>query len=73
MALKNIKNTPPDTKPVSKTRKQKKESTQPTQHNELIVVGIGASAGGLKALQAFFHALPGDTGMAFVVDSVSAG
>lgn len=31
------------------------------------VVGIGASAGGLKALQEFFDHLPGDTGMAFVV------
>jgi two-component system, chemotaxis family, CheB/CheR fusion protein len=31
------------------------------------VVGIGASAGGLKALQAFFGALPASTGMAFVV------
>ena len=33
----------------------------------LTVVGIGASAGGLKALQSFFNALPSDTGMAFVV------
>jgi two-component system CheB/CheR fusion protein len=31
------------------------------------VVGIGASAGGVQALQAFFEALPGETGMAFVV------
>jgi len=31
------------------------------------VVGIGASAGGLEALGAFFEALPGDSGMAFVV------
>jgi two-component system CheB/CheR fusion protein len=30
-------------------------------------VGIGASAGGLQALQALFDHLPGDTGMAFVV------
>ena len=34
-----------------------------------IVVGIGASAGGLKAYKAFFSALPPDTGMAFVVIS----
>lgn len=32
-----------------------------------IVVGIGASAGGLKALQAFFGHLPQKTGMSFVV------
>lgn len=31
------------------------------------VVGIGASAGGLEALERFFHAVPEDTGMAFVV------
>ncbi|MCO5099454.1 MAG: PAS domain S-box protein [Burkholderiaceae bacterium] len=31
------------------------------------VVGIGASAGALPALQAFFDAMPADTGMAFVV------
>ena len=33
----------------------------------MTVVGIGASAGGLNALQAFFEALPGNTGMAYVV------
>ncbi|MGE0482668.1 MAG: chemotaxis protein CheB [Gammaproteobacteria bacterium] len=31
------------------------------------VVGIGASAGGLEALEAFFAAVPSQTGMAFVV------
>ena len=31
------------------------------------VVGIGASAGGLEALESFFHELPTGTGMAFVV------
>ncbi len=34
---------------------------------QLSVVGIGASAGGLAALQAFFDAMPPDTGMTFVV------
>ncbi|MCB0073093.1 MAG: PAS domain-containing protein, partial [Caldilineaceae bacterium] len=34
---------------------------------ELSVVGLGASAGGLTALRAFFSALPSDTGMTFVV------
>jgi two-component system, chemotaxis family, CheB/CheR fusion protein len=33
----------------------------------LTVVGIGASAGGLKALQQFVAAVPADSGMAFVV------
>lgn len=31
------------------------------------VVGIGASAGGLEALQEFFSAMPADSGVAFVV------
>ncbi|MCP5146337.1 MAG: PAS domain-containing protein [Gammaproteobacteria bacterium] len=31
------------------------------------VVGIGASAGGLEALESFFARVPSDTGMAFVV------
>lgn len=31
------------------------------------VVGLGASAGGLEALERFFKAMPGDSGMAFVV------
>src|SRR5262249_22192247 len=39
------------------------ESTNPKP----ITVGIGASAGGIQALQAFFDALPDDTGAAFVV------
>jgi two-component system, chemotaxis family, CheB/CheR fusion protein len=33
----------------------------------LAVVGIGASAGGLKALQQFVEAVPADSGMAYVV------
>ncbi len=31
------------------------------------IVGIGASAGGLEALEGFFESMPADTGMAFVV------
>ncbi|HSL44198.1 MAG TPA: chemotaxis protein CheB [Anaerolineales bacterium] len=37
------------------------------QTDEVVVVGIGASAGGLQALQSFFEALPSDTGMVYVV------
>lgn len=45
-----------------------KTPTEPTNRpKSLTVVGIGASAGGLKALAAFFDALPSDIGMAFVV------
>lgn len=33
----------------------------------LYIVGIGASAGGLEALEQFFDCMPSDTGMAFIV------
>ncbi|MGN6319432.1 CheR family methyltransferase [Trinickia sp.] len=36
-------------------------------HGAFPVVGLGASAGGLTALQAFFEALPATTGAAYVV------
>src|SRR4026209_161270 len=35
--------------------------------DELIVVGIGASAGGLEAVSELLEAMPVNTGMAFVV------
>src|SRR5262245_27015453 len=38
-----------------------------TSHAQALVVGIGASAGGLEALKAFFSAMPPRTGMSFVV------
>jgi two-component system CheB/CheR fusion protein len=50
-----------------KPRKPNKVNLHAAQNDEITVVGIGASAGGLKALQAFFEALPDDTGLAYVV------
>lgn len=38
-----------------------------TANANFAVVGIGASAGGLEACKAFFHAMPADSGLAFVV------
>ncbi|HZU89458.1 MAG TPA: chemotaxis protein CheB [Stellaceae bacterium] len=35
--------------------------------SSLPIVGIGASAGGIEALEAFFRAMPRDNGMAFVI------
>lgn len=43
------------------------QSGSSQNESEFFVVGVGASAGGLEALERFFKALPSDTGMAFVV------
>lgn len=40
---------------------------EPTPSTRIPIVGIGASAGGLEALEEFFDAMPADSGMAFVV------
>ena len=50
-------------------RMSNKESHKKNGHEAqpTCVVGIGASAGGLEALQQFLTFLPGDTGMAFVI------
>ena len=47
-------------------RRSVEQLTDPLLTDPLIV-GIGASAGGVQALQRFFEALPADTGAAFVV------
>jgi two-component system CheB/CheR fusion protein len=55
----------PKEKGVSKTRKK---STVAIDHsNDFPIVGIGASAGGLEALEVFFKSMPRNPGMAFVV------
>ncbi|MET0312827.1 MAG: chemotaxis protein CheB [Hansschlegelia sp.] len=36
-------------------------------HRGYLIIGIGASAGGLAAYKAFFSAMPADSGMAFVL------
>lgn len=41
------------------------EQAEPAER--LTVVGLDASAGGIKALQAFFEEMPAETGMVFVV------
>src|SRR5215217_1144390 len=58
--------------PSSTTKKlsklEAKQPVEPTNRPQaLTVVGIGASAGGLNALNSFFDALAPDTGMVFVV------
>ena len=55
----------------SRAREQGKSRPHRTMSNaaadEFVVVGIGASAGGLEACSKLFDALPADTGMAFVL------
>lgn len=46
---------------------KKKDLTQPGLNRAEYIVGVGASAGGLEALQEFFKAVPIVTGIGFVV------
>lgn len=55
------------TNPESGTLLPDHTSRASSIHHNLLVVGIGASAGGIKALKTFFSAMPDDNGMAFVV------
>lgn len=56
---------------VSNEERQKRvteiKKSLPAGTDRFFVVGIGASAGGLKALESFFDHLPSDSGAAFVV------
>ncbi len=53
-------------KPKSEEVAKEKTITQ-TESNDFPVVGIGASAGGLEALEQFFENVPENNGMAFVI------
>ncbi len=56
---------------MKKTKNSKSESengaAKKPDRKDFLIVGIGASAGGIKALKEFFAAMPPDAGMAFVV------
>jgi len=49
------------------TRSSPSSKSLSTSGGALHVVGVGASAGGLESLESLFHAVPVDSGMAFVV------
>src|SRR5262245_44419956 len=59
----------PAKKPQARAAPSKAYASQEPARNETepVVVGIGASAGGLEALKAFFSAVPPDTGLAFII------
>ena len=69
MASKNDKKSSHSPKSVKNNKKPEANTpVEPSNRADgLKIVGIGASAGGLQALRSFFAALPGDTGMSFVV------
>ena len=48
-------------------RSASRQQEAPSRPDDFLVVGLGASAGGLEALDKLFDALPPDIGMAFVV------
>jgi hypothetical protein len=48
-------------------RSQSRDPGGPSARDTFAIVGVGASAGGLEALEQLFGALPADSGMAFVV------
>jgi len=50
-------------------KKQTGKSAITERKNQFFVVGIGASAGGLEAMELFFSAMPPDSGLAFVLVS----
>jgi two-component system, chemotaxis family, CheB/CheR fusion protein len=56
--------TAPDHEPTSDSQLQPIEATGPPSP---LIVGIGASAGGLAAFKSFFSNMPADTGMTFVL------
>ncbi|MEM9273986.1 MAG: EAL domain-containing protein [Cyanobacteria bacterium P01_F01_bin.143] len=50
-----------------KTLLNKVENNQLSSQESLLVVGLGASAGGLQALESFFSHMPQNSGAAFVI------
>ncbi len=54
-------------KSVERKSNKPKKTSLPSHKQDLIIVGIGASAGGLEALRLFFDYTPSDTGLAFVI------
>ena len=67
----NKRKKPASSSRIAKARPVKGRRTRPVatiaDRDRSPVVGIGASAGGLEALKAFFCAVPAKTGLVFVV------
>src|SRR6185436_14256162 len=59
--------TPAQPPPKGRTARPNSPRAGRPERDGLIVVGVGASAGGLEAFTHLLEALPNDTGMAFVL------
>ncbi|MBI3805126.1 MAG: PAS domain-containing protein [Nitrospirae bacterium] len=59
--------TPPQRRSRSAANTKKEIGPSRPPANDFCIVGIGASAGGLEALQAFFDQMPSNEGLAFVL------
>src|SRR5262249_41885284 len=57
----------PKPKKRAKQKPKKKRSAEPVVTQKFPIVGLGASAGGLEALETFFTNMPVPNGMAFIV------
>src|SRR5437588_2277741 len=53
--------------PKSRKNESDDEPSRAEAKKDFLVVGIGASAGGIQALRGFFAHVPSDSGMAYVV------
>ncbi len=56
-----------NTKKLKSEETAKEKTFEHTDNNDFPIVGIGASAGGLEALEQFFENMPKDNGMAIVI------
>lgn len=54
-------------KKLLKTMPSEIQTKTQSSSNPLVIVGLGASAGGLEAFQEFFNEIPSESGMSFVV------
>ncbi|MHC4442221.1 MAG: chemotaxis protein CheB [Planctomycetota bacterium] len=68
-ATKNKTKRKPAGKKATKSISQKKIDVEIPQGPSVPIVGMGASAGGLQAFEEFFHHMPANSGMAFVMVS----
>ncbi len=56
-----------DSSANQQSKKEKSTQAEPAAHKDFLIVGLGASAGGIQALRTFFTRVPKDSGLAYVV------